>query len=94
VLHDRFSRRGLEIIALSIDTDEHTVAEFLTATPLPFRVALDLDQSVARRYGVSTVPATFFLDRKGHVVERVDGAVDWTREDVLASVEQLVGESS
>jgi len=89
-LHGELADRGLEVVAVSIDSDPAAVERYIERSKLPFRVAVDQDQSAARRYGVTTVPATFVVNRDGRVVDRVDGEVDWTRSDLLRSVHALV----
>ena len=92
-LQERFGKSGLRILAVSIDNNPGALDRFVAEQPLPFTVLRDPDSSVAARFGVTTVPSTFLLDARGHVSERIDGEVDWTRADLLEEVQRLVSEA-
>jgi thiol-disulfide isomerase/thioredoxin len=92
-LKERLGGAAPEILAVSIDDDRAAVHEYLARTPLPFRILLDPGRVTADRFAVSTVPSTFIVDAEGRVVERVDGEVDWSSPDILATVERLVAKA-
>jgi len=54
-------------IILGVDDQERkeTVSEFLKRTPLPYPVLLDPDSRVSRAYGVSFLPMSILIDRRG-----------------------------
>ncbi len=89
-LHAKLAGRGLEILAVSIDADRGAVLSYLGRSPLPFRVLLDADKAAYGRYGVSVIPATFIVDREGRVVERIDGASDWTNPKLVGMIEGIL----
>ncbi len=73
--------RGYEMIAVAVKRDRaDEVAAFAAAHALPFKVALDRDGEIARRFGnVHVTPTTFVLDRRGRVLRRFVGEPDWDR---------------
>jgi peroxiredoxin len=93
-LHERLAARGLGVLAVSIDADRSAVERYVARAPLPFRVLLDLGQQASARFGVSTIPSTFIVDGDGRVVERVDGAADWSSPDLVAAIEKLLGRAT
>jgi len=76
---EKFGPRGYTTVAVAMSYDHpNRVAEFANARKLPFKVALDTDGSVARRFGdVSATPTTFLIDRRGRVIKRYLGEPDW-----------------
>ncbi len=46
---------------------------------------LDTDQSAGKRYGLTGVPETFVIDKKGVILKKVVGAMDWSRPELSAS---------
>ena len=64
------------------DEEAGTVTPFLESIPISGVVALDLDKSVFRDYGVQSIPTTFLVDKEG-VIQAVTRAHDLTRDDLL-----------
>jgi len=52
---------------------------------------LDADGAVARRYGVTGLPASFFVDRRGALVGSLLGFRDWRASAARAYVDGLLG---
>lgn len=65
--------RGLRLLAINVRQDRKTAAAFVAPLGITYEVLLDEDGEVARAYGVSGLPTTFFLDRQGRLVTRLLG---------------------
>jgi peroxiredoxin len=63
--------KGLEVLAINLTDDEKRkdVRRFAEEFQLPFPVLLDARGKVRRRYGLSGVPRTVFVDTAGVVAE-------------------------
>lgn len=55
-----------------------------------FPVYVDADGITARNYGVTGVPETFIVDRKGLLVKRVIGGMDWNSAEVKDYLQSLL----
>lgn len=88
----KFGPRGYTTVAVAMSYDHpNRVAEFAIARKLPFRMALDANGEVARRFGnVSVTPTTFLIDRRGRVLKRYLGEPDWAEFHAL--VESALGD--
>jgi peroxiredoxin len=75
----RFAPRGYEMVAVAMSYDHpNRVAQFVQERALPFKVALDGDGEIARRFGdVRATPMTFLLDRRGRLLKQYLGTPDW-----------------
>jgi peroxiredoxin len=90
-LYQRYKDRGLEVLAISLDKGSATVVEaFVQEMGVTYRVALDPSWATARTYGVRGLPATFLIDRAGHVLLRELGERDWMEEARQQTVEGLL----
>ncbi|MBL8386142.1 MAG: TlpA family protein disulfide reductase [Burkholderiales bacterium] len=77
----RLSGRGFETVAVAMQYDPpHLVQDFVARFQLPFHVAFDARGEIAARFGnVAAVPATFLVDRRGRVILRHLGEIDFDR---------------
>ena len=65
--------QGLRVLAVNVRQDRETASEFVESLGISYDVLLDEDGTVARSYGVSALPTTFFVDRSGKLVTRILG---------------------
>jgi thiol-disulfide isomerase/thioredoxin len=81
--------RGVEVVAIAVEDDWKDIATFFDGA-IPPEVIVETDAAAHKRFGVSTLPDSYLVDRTGKVVERYHGARDWqapaAREHVLARV--------
>lgn len=88
-----FSGDRMRLLAISLDESDQEMRQFLIEqgiTPEDFVVAHDADGEVSARYGSRLLPETWIIDPEGYVIARVQGAIDWTRPDVLELFEVLL----
>lgn len=76
--HRKFAPRGYETVLVAMSYDPpNQVAAFAHNRTLPFRMALDTDGEIARRFGeVRVTPTTFILDRQGRILKQYLGEPD------------------
>lgn len=69
--------KNLGVVVLGVNTtyqdSESDAAAFVREYGLTFPIPLDRDGSVSRRYALSGLPTTFFIDRKGIIRSVVVG---------------------
>lgn len=68
-----YREQGLTVLAINVRQDPETAARFIESLAISYDVLLDEDGAVARSYGVSALPTTFFVDRRGKLVTRILG---------------------
>ena len=67
-----------------------SAAAFLTEAGYTFPVFFDTDQEAATQYGISSIPATFFIDACGGGVAYCRGAI--TREQLMQGIGMILPE--
>lgn len=80
---------GLNVIAAAIN-DTWPAMSQLTDTRSRSIVRV-LEDPEARRFGISELPVTFLIDSKGMLVERYQGARDWSSDRAREHLEQVLG---
>lgn len=85
--HQRFAPRGYETVAVAMSYDPPAyVAHFTQSRKLPFKVVLDHDGEVARRFGdIKLTPTTFLIDKDGEIVKRYVGEPDFDKLNQLVA---------
>lgn len=71
-LHSLYADKGLKILAVNIGVNDSIdrVLSFQKRYNTNYPILFDSDSGVARRYGVSGIPATFIIDKDGVITYR------------------------
>lgn len=64
---------GIEILAVNITESNVAVNSFKKRLGLSFPILLDRNRSVSNRYGIIPIPSSFFVNKNGIVVSKVEG---------------------
>lgn len=66
-IYRKYRPMGFALLAVNVESDRSDAERFLAATPVSFPIAWDADNTVSGIYGVSAMPTTVIVDRKGRV---------------------------
>jgi thiol-disulfide isomerase/thioredoxin len=83
-------KQGLVVLALNYEESAETAEAYIRETGLTLPVLLDAEGAVARRYRVTGLPASFFVDRRGALVGSVLGIRDWQGAGARRYIEGLL----
>ncbi len=91
-LYRRYKKDGLEILAISIDTQSPAVVErFVKELKLSYPIGLDPKWEVMEKYTVRSLPSSFLID-KGLVAAIAFGPRDWSSPAAHTVIETLLKE--
>lgn len=93
-LYRDLAPRGFELLAVSVDSDVEPVRAFRRRLALSFPILHDPGKEAASRYQVARFPETFLVDRRGVLVERYIGAVDWDAAAYRRRIERMLAGDS
>lgn len=69
-LHQTYSKKGVLILAISVDEDGRTSVEpFVKSEKTPYMVALDPKAQVAEKFKIEGLPTIFVVNEKGTIVK-------------------------
>ncbi|WP_121641454.1 thiol-disulfide oxidoreductase ResA [Virgibacillus sp. Bac330] len=80
-LYPQYKEKGVEIVAVSLDSTELVVHRFVDEYDLTFPIPHDKDSQVRDLYKVGPIPSTVFINPQGKIVEVVNGALSLERLD-------------
>ena len=87
-VNEEWKDQGLTFFAVNIGESSTDVVSFLDYYGFNMPVLLDSAKTVSRKYGVSGIPTTYFIDEDGIIQNKVVGAFP-DRESVENYVKQL-----
>ena len=70
-VYERYHNKGFDVIGINLDNDEVVLRGFIKENRMPWRQIFDSqreENSLKQRYSVSSIPASFLLDREGKVI--------------------------
>ena len=77
--YQRYNARGLDFVAVAMSYDPpNYVINYTDTRKLPFKVALDPQNTLAKAFGdVQMTPTTFVIDKQGKIIKRYLGEPDF-----------------
>ena len=93
-LQREMKEQGLEVVAINIRESQKAVRKFTGELGLSFTVLLDKDAKVSEEYGAWAIPLSYFINRKGEFVGKVDGPREWDGREAKAFFLQLLREKN
>lgn len=67
-LYNAYKDKGLEIISINIAEPQKTVNKFIKEKDITYKVALDLNAEVSKKYNIKKIPTNFLIDLQGNIV--------------------------
>ena len=88
--HHRLASQGLVMLGIDVWDDESDALDFIHEFDISYANAPDPSAKVAIDFGITGIPETFMIDRKGVVVQHWIGPL--TEDLLLASIQTLLDE--
>ncbi|MEW6214618.1 MAG: TlpA disulfide reductase family protein [Nitrospirota bacterium] len=80
------------LITIIFKDDENKIFRYMKENGYTFPVYLDPDNSAAKGFGITGVPETFIVDKKGILREKVIGPADWNSPQAISLISNLISE--
>lgn len=78
-LYPEYKDKGVEIVAVSLDSTELVVDRFIDEYDLTFPIPHDSKGEITDLYKVGPIPSTFFISPEGEITDVVNGALTLDR---------------
>jgi thiol-disulfide isomerase/thioredoxin len=83
---------SFRIVTILYREDLSRAASYLKQNGYTFPVYLNPDESAASIFGITGVPETFIIDKRGVLRDKVLGPAEWDSPQVIASFRALINE--
>lgn len=92
-LYKTYHDKGLEIIGMNLDKgDVEKVRHFVKSMDIPYPIIITPDE-VSRNFGVTGLPTTIFIDKEGHIREKIVGFNGTIAQKMTANIADLLSET-
>lgn len=92
-LYVKMKEKGqpFEILAVDIDAlGAEPVRKFVDRFKLTFPIPLDPRGTIKKLYRTTGIPETFIVDKRGILVKKVIGVIDWSKPEVVQFFQTLI----
>jgi len=90
-LYKELAARGVEVVAVSIDRDNHgKVRKYKDQYNLTFPILLDPGQKVRKSYFIMGLPTSYLIGADGHLKGFISGARKWDSPASIKMFSQLL----
>ncbi len=90
-LNKAMAGKPFQMLAISIDEGGKGAVEgFFNKAGVALPTLLDPGQKTGKRYGITGVPETFIVDKKGVILKKVVGPIDWGDPMVIGCLENAM----
>jgi len=86
-IYKKFKNRGFEILAVNLGDSKSKVAAFMHEQKLTFTALLDEESVTGSYYHIRAIPTTYIIDRRGFIIARLTGSINWNTPKVIAAIE-------
>jgi DsbE subfamily thiol:disulfide oxidoreductase len=92
-MYNHFRNDGqFRMLTILYKDESQTARAFLKEGNYDFPVLTDTDGRSAMSYGVTGVPETYIVDKKGILREKIIGPADWTSPQAITLIANLIKE--
>lgn len=91
-LYKTYKKNGLVVIGMNMDRgDIDNVHHFIMSMDIPYPIVIT-SNDVERNYGVTSLPSTILIDKKGRIRENIRGFTSEIAKQITAKVQDLISE--
>jgi thiol-disulfide isomerase/thioredoxin len=89
-VYQKLKDKGLEIIAVNLGDSRKEVTDFMNNYKLNFPAGLDEKKLTGKYYHIQAIPTTYIIDRRGLIIARLVGSINWNTPKVIAALESAL----
>jgi len=90
-LNQAMAGKPFQMLAVSIDEGgKDAVNNYFKKSGTMLPALLDTENAIGKLYGTTGVPETFILDKRGVILKKVVGGMDWSDPQVIAYFNDIV----
>lgn len=84
--------KGFRMLTVLFRDDYQKALAYMKENNYEFPVLMDSSEKTAMSYGITGVPETYIVDKKGILREKVIGPADWSSQQAISLISSLLKE--
>lgn len=89
-LYNTLPKDQFTMLAILHNDEPNNAKGFVEKLDIPLPILLDTDNRVGMQYGLTGVPETFILDKKGIIREMHRGPAEWDSAEVIQLIKEYI----
>jgi thiol-disulfide isomerase/thioredoxin len=89
-VYQRLKNKGFEVLAVNLGESKDKVSGFMNEYKLNFPSVLDERQVTGSQYNIRAIPTTYIIDRRGLIIARLVGSINWNTPKIIAAIEAVL----
>jgi len=89
-VYQKLKDKGFEILAVNLGDSKNEVSAFMSQYKLNFPAVLDEKSATGSYYSVKAIPTTYIIDRRGLIVARIIGSINWNTPKIITALETVL----
>jgi hypothetical protein len=81
-----------KIVTILYKDELNAALGFMKESSYTFPVYLNPDESAAKMFGITGIPETFIIDKKGILRDKVIGPAEWDSPNSIQALQTLINE--
>jgi thiol-disulfide isomerase/thioredoxin len=91
ILNKTMSGKDFQMFAVAIDKEGRNAVEgYFSRTGVRLPTLLDASGNVGKIFGITGVPETFIIDKRGFIRKKVIGPINWSDPSVIKYLQELI----
>ena len=91
-LYTKLPKDSFKMVALYNKDNPKVVKKFVTQLGITIPILNDEQNIIGERYGLTGLPETFIIDKKGVIREKFIGPAEWDSPEVVAMMTRYINE--
>ena len=88
-LYDTLKSSKFTVMAIDVGEPKENGANYIKNNKFTFPVFFDAKNDASSEYSVSSIPATYIIDKNGYLIAGMIGSFEWDNEKVVKALDLL-----
>jgi len=86
-VYQKLKNKGLEVLAVNLGDTKNEISAFMKENKLNFPAVVDELDITGSYYNIQAIPTTYIIDRRGLIIARLVGSINWNSPQVISALE-------
>ena len=89
-LNDVMKNKKFTVVAVDVGEPKQNGLDYYKKSKYAFPIFFDANNEASSKYSVSSIPATYIIDKNGNLVASMVGSFEWNNAKIIKTINDLV----